>query len=532
MTISRPLPRRVHRRTRGYGPAAFLATLLASVVTTTGAAQLIEIRTVRIAQADQFAIFPSFNLGMGGVSIALPDTFLDLAANPARGARIPGARLFGAPALYSVSQDAGGGGALPVGAVARWGAWFGGVSLALQVVEPAGPDQGAGLPPIAFVAESPTPILVPPSAKDAHGNALAFAALGRTWPGLGLSVGGSASWARLRAVHAVDLLYGNSYDLRQWGHTADARIGALKQWANGQSLEALILRHRFRMSHDVTFLDWFWDPAAQRPTAQPRLESNLHHTDTWGLHLAYERPLTPTGWRIGAIATANRVSQSKMPDFRIASPGVLTVPWDPGTSYAFNAGVGLSRTHGPARFGFDVVYEPIWSHTWRTADAPVATRTGDTIPAGGPTTDNRFEFSNVLLRMGVGREVAMGSRGHVAALQFGLVVRSIHYWLAQYDNVQRAGRNHEEQWMEWTPTWGASLRSPQFEVRYHGRATNGTGRPGAFGGGGFLVADLGAPVPPGPTPAPPSLADVLVITHQVSFVLPLGRRPPGQGGVP
>src|SRR5213079_3737059 len=72
------------------------------------AAQLISIKTVPIAQGDQFEIFPSNNLGMGSVSIALPDTLLDPFLNPAKGARLGAARFFGAPTAYGISQGAGG----------------------------------------------------------------------------------------------------------------------------------------------------------------------------------------------------------------------------------------------------------------------------------------------------------------------------------------------------------------------------------------------------------------------------------------
>src|SRR5207237_1308007 len=77
------------------------------------AAQLISIKTVPIAQGDQFEIFPSNNFGMGSVSIALPDTLLDPFLNPAKGARLGAARFFGAPTAYGISQGAGGGRALP-----------------------------------------------------------------------------------------------------------------------------------------------------------------------------------------------------------------------------------------------------------------------------------------------------------------------------------------------------------------------------------------------------------------------------------
>src|SRR5436309_9136784 len=73
-------------------------------------AQLISIKTVPIAQGDQFEIYPSHNLAMGGVSIAVPDTLLDPFRNPAKGARLAAApRFFGSPTFYGFSTAAGGG---------------------------------------------------------------------------------------------------------------------------------------------------------------------------------------------------------------------------------------------------------------------------------------------------------------------------------------------------------------------------------------------------------------------------------------
>src|SRR5438270_273139 len=93
------------------------------------------IKTVPIAQGDQFEIFPSNNLGMGSVSIALADTLLDPFLNPAKGARLGAARFFGAPTAYGISQGAGGGRTLPLAVSAGAGAWFGAFSLALQQVD-------------------------------------------------------------------------------------------------------------------------------------------------------------------------------------------------------------------------------------------------------------------------------------------------------------------------------------------------------------------------------------------------------------
>src|SRR5438309_10969217 len=92
-------------------------------------AQLISIKTVPIAQGDQFQIFPTNNLGMGSVSIALADSLSDPFANPAMGTRIASARFFSSPTLYSVSRKAGGGRSLPFAVLARRAGWYGGLAL-------------------------------------------------------------------------------------------------------------------------------------------------------------------------------------------------------------------------------------------------------------------------------------------------------------------------------------------------------------------------------------------------------------------
>src|ERR1041385_2009311 len=97
----------------------------------TGSAQSIPIQTVPLVPADQFDIFPSLTLAMGGVSIAVPDTLHDPFVNPAKGARIRGARFFSAPTFYSVSHDAGAGRTLPLGAFAPAGTRFRGPAAAL-----------------------------------------------------------------------------------------------------------------------------------------------------------------------------------------------------------------------------------------------------------------------------------------------------------------------------------------------------------------------------------------------------------------
>jgi len=185
-------------------------------------AQTIPIQTVPLVPADQFDIFPSYTLGMGGVSIAVVDTLHDPFVNPAKGARIRAARFFSSPTLYHVSRDAGAGRTLPLGALGTAGSWFGGLALALQQVDASHPPSPSVSPPVPFAATAdtsassfvPSPANLSP-APDTHGNALAFALLGTTLPGLGShsaaasagpSYARSTVWTcsiRQRASHAI-----------------------------------------------------------------------------------------------------------------------------------------------------------------------------------------------------------------------------------------------------------------------------------------------------------------------------------------
>src|SRR3989475_4071080 len=485
----------------------------------TASAQSISIQTVPLVPADQFDIFPSFTLAMGGVSIAVRDTLHDPFVNPAKGARLRAARFFSPPTFYSVSRDAGAGRTLPLGAFAPAGAWFGGLALALQQVDASrSPSSPLNTPlPLATAAPLAPSVVDLSPAPQSHGNALAFALIGTTLPGSGLSFGGSVSWAKLRALDGVDLLYPGSARVKQFGETVDARLGLLKEWVGDRSFEAIVLHERFRMTHDVTFLDAFWDPGTQQFLQSPRLERNRDFSKRWGAQVKYERPLPEPGWRIGLLATANRTSQPNTPN-----TDILNIPQDPGHAAAYELGVGVSRTYGPSLFGMDVVYQPIWSTTWAEASTPTATSGGNVIPVGGRTVDNGFHFSNALFRMGVSREVALGPLTKTVALQLGLVVRSVHYSLTQQDHVDMSTHRLEESWLEWTPTWGLSFRFPELELRYRGRVSHGTDRLVASQNG--FIANPVADVAPGffpPVGSAMTLDGVHVVTHQFSVSLPL-----------
>ncbi len=217
------------------------------VLASPASAQLIAIRTVRLAQGDQFDILPSVNRAMGGVSIALRDSLLDPFINPAKGARIGVSSAFGSPVLYHITRNAGGGRTLPLGALWRSSAWFGGLALALQQVDasrtPSSGDNVIVTNPAADLCPvTPGITLCPavndvalPAAERTHGNQLAQATLGRAWPGAGLSIGASVLWARLTGVDGVDALFPGSARMSQSGHDLDLRLGALKEWTGAST---------------------------------------------------------------------------------------------------------------------------------------------------------------------------------------------------------------------------------------------------------------------------------------------------------
>jgi hypothetical protein len=491
-------------------------------------AQLIQVKTLPLAQGNQFQIFPSANLGMASISIALPDSTLDPFVNPATGSRVHASRFFGSPTVYSVSKGTGGGRSLPLALLARRANWYGGMALAVQQVDPSRPPQSGevvfvpGLPPQPGGGPfGPGQVQVQPN-NETHGNQFAFGMIGRSLPDHHLSIGASVLWNGLHAVDGVDLLYANSRRLEQSGDAVDLRVGALKEWPadsgkGARSLQAMLLHNRFASTHTVTYADAIWNPITQQFDEQARIEHNEERTNTWGMQLNYQIPLRAPGWRIGWLAVANRASHPKIPTYELTN--VPAIPRDPGYTHAFNLGMGLSRVEGRARFGIELIYEPISSYTWADAAVPTLTAAGDTIAPGGKTIENRFRFDNAWFRLGVEQPVKEGAP---TSFQLGLILHPIQYRLEQRDNVQLTSRSVDARWWEWTPTWGLSYRQPRFELRYQGRVTKGAGRPQAQ----LVIGPVRALDATGSTilaaPAGPMfMTDVSTVTHQISISLPL-----------
>lgn len=288
---------------RGLMVGFLLLILLSAVGLTPAAAQLIPIRTVPVSQAHQFQIFPSRTVAMGGVSIAVADRLGDPFTNPATATRLTTGVLFGSPGVYHVTHEGGGGRTLPLGALAKRGPWFGGLAVGLQQVDPS---DRANSPPPGWACPACDVVGLDLSRNDRpRGNEYAFALLGRDLPGAGLSLGASVRWSGLNAVDGVDLLYAGSEKIEQFGHAVDVRLGALKEWTGDRSLEVVAAYNRFRMTHDVFYVDGEWDPDTRRTIQRLRLDRNLDRTNTWGLHAEYAHPLSGEDWRIGWLGTVN-----------------------------------------------------------------------------------------------------------------------------------------------------------------------------------------------------------------------------------
>jgi hypothetical protein len=478
---------------------------LAPLPLTPSSAQLIPIRTVPVASGDQFWTLPSTTVGMGGVRVAVDDSLSDPWTNPAKGVFISESAFLGSPTYYSISGRGGAGRSFPVSGLFAEGRWFGGAALALQQIEN---DRGRG----DFILLEPGPWrggrasrLSDASARNLYASGFFGRRVGAgVW-----SVGLGFSAAHLNALDGVDLLYAGAENIDQSGSTADVRLGLYRAGERSR-LAIIVLHNRISMTHDVTYLDWSWDPQGMIQVVEPRLEQNEDKTRSWGTRVSWDRKLDAPGWRFGASVTANRKSHPKIPNYEIQN-----IPRDPGTTWAYEGAIGFSRTKGATIFGMDLAFQPIWSNTWQNADIEVVTDTGRRIPAGGRTIENDFFFTNVMIRAGLSHEI--GRTG----VQAGLEVRSYDYELEQVSYLEGTFRKQRESWMEWTPTLGAVFRFSDLELRYTGRLTTGTGRPGVDGRPRTLEAlSAGADFITAPE-GPLTLQDATVITHQLSVRIPV-----------
>lgn len=437
-------------------------------------AQIIPVKTVPIAEGDQFTFLPSANRGMAGVGIALPDSLLDPFTNPATGARVRRSHVFSSPSVYSLSRNRSNGSTLPVGAFVRARSVFVGGGFALQKLTAPRQEDGS-----IFAIST---VLAPASEIEPRSNQYAFALIGSTSRGFLPAWGASLFWSRLGGVEGTELLYPLSQNVRQHADAVTLRAGVMKELTPRQTLEAVIVHNRFASQHEVNYVEFIWDPATRRPLQRIFVDQNFERTHVWGIQIQHRRTLSDSTWTIGTSVVANRSDRLDHP-----TQGMMSVTRDPGESSALNAGVGVARTSNGTTFAADAIYEPIWSRA-RESD-----------------TDVHYRFSNAILRGGVKHELSSESADVKLQLQLGMQLRSI---------------NHSRRsWTEWLHTWGMSVRALEFDMHYQGRVHSGVNRPGApeFPNDVFTLDVLRGPF----SQPQPVLLPVRVTTHHLSISVPI-----------
>jgi len=280
-------------------------------------------------------------------------------------------------------------------------------------------------------------------------------------------------WGDLNSLEGVKLLFPRSPKVLQNGTLADYRLGAVRTMDGDQRLEAVVVRSMFKMRYDVAAVVTTGSPQSTPLQFNPEYDQ----TNLWGLQLRYTRPLG-TYWRAGALLTANWKDHPKIPNYDL-----MSIPRDPGTSTAYNLGVGLFRSEEYAFFGVDLVYEPIETETWAEANQATTNFYGKTFSPGTKTVENFFSFSNWIGRIGfrTGKETS--------AFQFGLQLHSIRYDLEQFNNLQNWKRKQRESWVEWSLSGGYGFSFGPARFLYTALVTIGTGQPTVSSSGWTTTAN-------------------------------------------
>jgi hypothetical protein len=466
--------------------------------------QLISIKTVPLATGNQFLLYPSQTFGMGGVSIALNDTYGDPFNNPVSGRNIRESSIFCLPTFYKSTAYENFNKSLPVTLLYNSTSWFGGCCLTLQQINNQLENVRNQWP------ENPQK-LSSQSRKNHYLHLLVGREVIKNTTHLGISF----FLSDLNAIDGIEYLYANSTDVEQEGKIYDYRLGLSHIFKSQQTVELLLLHHRFTMIHRVVYPTWWGWEDLSRDYIFPmdRIEEHKDRTQTWGGHLRYLYPIKQNRWQLGSIVTMNYKTHPKIPNYDL-----MNIPRDPGDSYAYNVGFGIAKSTDSLKFGIDMIYEPIWSTTWAEAPSAISTSSGKVISPGAKTVNNDFQFYNYHLRTGFSNE------GRVFGIQLGMAMSSINYRLKQQDYVLEQRRNVEESWFEWHFTWGMLFKFSGFNLHYQGMLTHGLGRPGIDMERSMRLSSASMQSDIMLAPAGDlTLVETSTITHRFMVVVPLGE---------
>jgi hypothetical protein len=454
----------------------FLSVIVCLLISSSAYSQVIQVKTIPVAEGPVGTINPSGLEVAGGAGIAVIDSLDGSYTNPALGT-LSSSSVTIAPRFFGIGPDpaveTGTMWTLPIHTMYRAGGWAGGMSFVVQKAE-AG-NQFAG--PVLHIGLTPSGDQWLPQRSRTHTkNAFVGASLSRRIPNSDWSVGVGGHHGILNWADGAHLLYGSRAYIEQRGRSTELRLGAARQSGSGRFFDLAAAYHDYRMTHEIYTWNWgWWQPQA---AINHRLEYD--HTYGVGIKARHHEPLSEQ-WTAGIKLAANVKHHAKIPDYDL-----MRIPRDPGNTQAFQAGVGLARHHDGRRFAVDLVFEPIWSHTW--ADTPTELETqGDVIiPAGGITVENDFFLYNVHLRLGM-----TSTRGR-AVHQYGINMRRIAYRLDQTNYIQATERRQFESWIETDVSGGSTFRVLGADLGYSLHMTIGTGNPYVGGDGFQLLRSTGS----------------------------------------
>ena len=431
-------------------------------------AQLVSVKTVPVVTGDQFVLYPSQNMAMGNVDIAMDDMYYDPFVNPAKGCKIVNKFTFlTSPCFYSVSDGNGRSVSTPVSFLYKGDHCFGGGSFAYQRQElnqPVNNQFSSGT--------------VPLNDKYAD-NYFSHVLIGKNLKRMNASIAVSMYYADLKAMDGIEYLYRNSLKLEQDGFIRDVRFAFDLEPVPRQFFEMVLLYNQVKMAHTLTELSMnlIRMDSYYRYFPLPNIETKYKdQTNTWGVHTGYNYQFKNKN-RIGAIFSMNRKSHPKIPDYDI-----MNIPRDPGHTTALNIGLGASAaTRDSSILAFDFIYEPIWSNTWADAERSLVINSNQVIKIGEKTVENDFYFSNYKVRAGF----QTGGTRFRALL--GTELYSIKYKMKQYNYIQSRLITLNENWKEWTLSFGCRYSFTSFSVQYSGRFVWGTGIPQVIESSGFSI---------------------------------------------
>jgi hypothetical protein len=468
--------------------------------------QEINLRTVPLIAGNQTNFYPSISRGMGNLSIAFDDPLADPLVNPAKASKLGGLELFFSPtrntwsnedgrAIYTSSGSAKYMGtainSMPFGLYLKKGNFFTGGIISYQSYSS---DRSI-----------PNNWLNSNTKSDIGNNIYLFGLVGAYFPELKLSVGGSVSWSELNAIDGVNLLYPGSYDIKQYGRSLDYKIGFVGEPSERDRLEFVIARTTFKSSHEITYNYpyWFYEDSW---ISGYRIESNKDESKGWVIHTKYNNSISDEV-KIGGIFTVNWKEHPKIPNYALAN-----IPRDPGSSTAYNIGVGIVESGKRTTLGFEYIYEPMTSYTW--ADAGME---NPAFPSSFKTVENFFDFYNHIIRGGIYTHTDISWLDY----RLGIQLYFNKYNLKQNDNILDTSRTVNENWLETTLCGGLTINISGFKILYSLQVILGNGIVGsennqviAFDAAAsksaadFLIAPNGSLV----------VDDIPLITQQISFV--------------